>query len=82
MMGWSFDVEILKITTLLGYKIHTIEIPDWFDPKVDAHGLAGDSPVRAALRTFIDLVVIRGRVWRGCYRLPNKAYKDECCIQF
>jgi dolichyl-phosphate beta-glucosyltransferase len=75
MLGWSFDAEILKITRLLGYRIETIEAPDWKDPKAAGQGLVGDSPLGAAVRTFRDLFVVRLNVIRGVYKKPNYTHK-------
>ena len=71
MLGWSFDAEILKIARLLGYKIHTFEAPDWQDPKKANMGLAGDSPLHAAIQTLIDTIEIRLNVWEGRYKRPS-----------
>jgi dolichyl-phosphate beta-glucosyltransferase len=68
MMGWSFDAEILKIARLLKYRIATIEVADWKDPKADNMGLVGDSPLHAAVQTLMDTIKIRLNVWTGRYR--------------
>jgi dolichyl-phosphate beta-glucosyltransferase len=76
MLGWSFDAEVLKIARLLGYKIKTIEAPDWKDPKVAGMGLVGDSPLKAAIQTLLDTVVIRLNAWGGKYKKSNYAHKS------
>lgn len=75
MIGWSFDFEILKIARLLGYKIITIKAPDWHDPKVANLGLVGDSALHAAIKTLLDVITIRLKVWSGQYRQPNYTHK-------
>ena len=75
MLGWSFDAEVLKIARLCKYRITTIEAPDWKDPKAAGMGLVGDSPLKAAVQTFWDIIVIRLNVWRGVYRKPNYVHK-------
>lgn len=72
MPGWSFDLEILKIARLRGYKISTFDANDWEDPKQESAGLVGDSPLRAAIDTFLDIFRIRLNVWLGKYR--HKTY--------
>lgn len=71
MLGWSFDMEVLKIARLLGYRIAKFEAPDWKDPKAANMGLVGDSALHAALQTLLDTVVIRLNVWAGKYRQPT-----------
>jgi dolichyl-phosphate beta-glucosyltransferase len=75
MLGWSFDAEVLKIARLLGYKIVTIEAPDWKDPKAAGMGLVGDSPLSAAVKTFRDLFIVRWNVITGRYRKPIYHHK-------
>ncbi|WP_346924909.1 glycosyltransferase [uncultured Arthrobacter sp.] len=75
MKSWSFDMEILKIARLRGYKIYQIPALDWKDPKAEGMGLVGDNPLKAAIQTFIDIFVIRLNVWLGKYRRQN--YKHE-----
>jgi dolichyl-phosphate beta-glucosyltransferase len=68
MMGWSFDAEILKIARIHGYKITTIDANDWHDPKTGDMGLVGDSPLKAAIKTFTDTIVIAINAAKGIYR--------------
>jgi dolichyl-phosphate beta-glucosyltransferase len=75
MLGWSFDAEILKIARLFHYKITQIQAPDWKDPKAASMGLTGDSPLRAAIQTLLDTVVIRLNVWAGKYKKPSYVHK-------
>lgn len=76
MLGWSFDAEILKIARLLKYRIALIEAPDWTDPKAEGTGLVGDSAIKAALKTFGDLLVVRWNVWLWRYRKPSYTHKS------
>ncbi|QQR51931.1 glycosyltransferase [bacterium] len=68
MMGWSFDAEILKIARIHGYRITTINANDWHDPKTGDMGLVGDSPLKAAIKTFSDTIVIAINAVKGVYR--------------
>lgn len=71
MTSWSFDVEILAIARSLKYKIHTIEAPDWKDPKADAGGLAGESALKVALKQATDPLKVRLNLIRGRYKIPT-----------
>lgn len=71
ILGWSFDVEVLKISRLLGYKISFIEASDWKDPKTV--GLVGDSPLKIVFTEATTLFKIRFNVWLGKYK--NKTFK-------
>jgi hypothetical protein len=64
MMGWSFDVEVLFIARLRGYRIVEIPIPWYFNP---------DSKVRLlqdSLRMGTDILSMRRKAGRGCYDRP------------
>lgn len=74
MLGWSFDMEILKIARLLHYRVQPIEAEDWADPKTAQMGLVGDSPLHAALQTLLDVVAIRLNVWKGRYKKPQSSH--------
>ncbi|MEX0932042.1 MAG: glycosyltransferase [Candidatus Saccharimonadales bacterium] len=67
--GWSFDVELLAIARKLGYKIETIDIDDWKDPK--EVGLVGDNPVKIVFNEAKELFKIRLNLWVGKYKKPN-----------
>ena len=71
--GWSFDVEILAIARKLGYKIATIDLPDWKDPKTV--GLVGDNPLKIVFNEALTLFKIRGLLWGGKYKHAN--YKHD-----
>jgi dolichyl-phosphate beta-glucosyltransferase len=53
--GWGFDIEVLYLAKKYNYSIKTIAIVDWFDPKDDQGGLAGESKIKAFIRTLGDL---------------------------
>lgn len=67
MLAWSFDAEILAIARKLGFRISYIPCPDWRDPKSADMGLSGDSPLKAAFRSLIDLFIIRWNIWTNRY---------------
>ena len=59
--GWSFDVEVLFIGRLRGYRIIEIPIPWYFN---------ADSKVRVFRDSFHmgkDLLIMRWNAWRGVY---------------
>jgi len=59
--GFSFDVEILYIAKVLGYKIKDVPIT-WIN-RIDSRvGIAKDS-----LKMFLDLFIIRANILRGYY---------------
>lgn len=76
MLGWSFDAEVLLVARKLGYKIATIEAADWKDPKAANMGLVGDAPLKAAIKTLLDTVVIRLNAWKGVYKKPTYVHKS------
>ncbi len=75
IIGWGFDLEVLAVARKLGYKVAIIEAPDWKDPKAATAGLAGDSPAKAALQVFRDLLQVRWNLIRGLYRKPLYDHK-------
>ncbi|HSX47986.1 MAG TPA: glycosyltransferase [Candidatus Nanoarchaeia archaeon] len=77
MPGWSFDMEVLKIARLQGYKIEQVLANDWHDPKADTQGLVGDSPIKAAVQTFADIFKIRLNVWAGKYKRKSFNYESR-----
>jgi glycosyltransferase involved in cell wall biosynthesis len=65
LTGWSFDVEILFIARLLGYKI--IELPiHWYYNPHSKINVARDS-----FKMGVDLLTIRLNALRGVYAHPN-----------
>ncbi|HSX15098.1 MAG TPA: glycosyltransferase family 39 protein [Candidatus Saccharimonadales bacterium] len=69
LSGWGFDLEILAIARMLGYTIETFPANDWKDPK--AAGLVGDSPIKAAIQVFLDLINVRWGLMTGRYKRPQ-----------
>lgn len=67
MRGMSFDVEVIYIARLLGYRIQEVPIDWYFDP---------DSRVRLvddSLRMFADLMEIRRKAHEGVYDAPLRS---------
>lgn len=60
-MGWSFDIELLYIARLRGYKIKEIPIPWYFNPESKLNVF------QDALLMFRDILTIRARAQRGFY---------------
>jgi len=62
MTGWSFDIELLYLARLRGYRIVELPIPWYFnsDSKVN--------PLKDALKMGLDIVRIRQNARRGLYR--------------
>ncbi len=61
LTGWSFDVELLTIARLHGYKINEIGIPWYYTSGSKVHVL------RDSGRMFLDLLAIRRNRRRGIY---------------
>jgi dolichyl-phosphate beta-glucosyltransferase len=77
MLSWSFDAELLHIAHRLGYKIVSIPAPDWNDPKIAGSGLVGDSALKAAVKGFTDLFIIRWNGLTGVYKHPTYTHKHQ-----
>jgi hypothetical protein len=65
LCGWSFDVEILYIARLSGYKIVEIPIHWYYNPESKIRVL------RDSIRMGLDLITIRLNSWRGVYKHPH-----------
>lgn len=63
--GWSFDVEVLKVARLHGWKIKEIPIHWYYFPGSKV------SIVRDSIRMFFELLVIRRNARRGDYDRKN-----------
>jgi dolichyl-phosphate beta-glucosyltransferase len=63
--GWSFDVEILFIARLLGYKVIEIPIHWYYNPHSKI------SVVRDSFKMGVDLLTIRLNALRGVYTRSN-----------
>lgn len=59
--GWSFDVELLAIARLRGYRIAELPIPWYFNPESKV------SLLRDSWRMFLDLLKIRANIRQGVY---------------
>ncbi len=66
--GWSFDVEILFIARLLGYKVVEIPISWYFNPQSKI------SVVRDSFKMGIDILTIRLNALRGVYMSQNASF--------
>jgi len=65
MTGWSFDVEILFIARLLGYRVVEIPIQWYYNPHSKI------SVVRDSFKMGIDLLTIRLNALQGVYTRRN-----------
>jgi dolichyl-phosphate beta-glucosyltransferase len=65
LIGWSFDVEILFIARLLGYKVVEIPIHWYYNPHSKI------SVVRDSFKMGVDLLTIRLNALRGVYTRAN-----------
>jgi dolichyl-phosphate beta-glucosyltransferase len=63
--GWSFDVEILFVARLVGYKVVEIPIPWYYNPHSKI------SVVRDSFKMGIDILTIRLNALRGIYTSPH-----------
>lgn len=66
ILSWGFDMELLTIARIHHYDIETMDIPDWHDPK--AEGLTGDSSIKVAFDTGIELLKILSKRLMGRYK--------------
>jgi dolichyl-phosphate beta-glucosyltransferase len=74
ILGWGFDMEILAIARMRGYKIAQINAPDWSDkPNGTFEGEVGS----AALETLGELFTIVWRKWTGRYNTKHFTYKGD-----
>ena len=63
MTGWSFDIELLYIAQLRGYRIIEIPIPWYFNPESKVNVISD------AVRMVRDIFLIRRNASRGAYGL-------------
>lgn len=59
--GWSFDIEILYVARLRGYRVHELPIPWYYRAESKVR------PVQDALRMVWDILAIRWNAARGAY---------------
>lgn len=64
LQGWSFDIELLYVARMRGYRVVEVPIDWYYNPQSKVH------PVSDALKMLRDLVVIRRNASRGIYDLP------------
>jgi dolichyl-phosphate beta-glucosyltransferase len=62
LMGWSFDVELLYIARLRGYRVIEVPIPWYYYPESKVN------PLKDTIRMGLDLLAIRRNAWRGVYK--------------
>ncbi len=61
LTGWAFDVEVLAIARLRGYRIVELPIPWYYNEESKVHVL------RDSWRMFLDLLRIRRNLRKGVY---------------
>jgi dolichyl-phosphate beta-glucosyltransferase len=66
--GWTFDVEVIYLAQLLGYRVHELPINWYFDADSRV------SPLRDTWVMFWDLIRIRLNHARGFYSIVKKDY--------
>lgn len=67
-LEWGFDIEILVRARSKGYKIVTLSINDWYDPKEDSQGLVGESNLHAYISTLKELFKVSYKRFSGYYK--------------
>jgi hypothetical protein len=65
LTGWSFDIEILTIAKMRGYRIKEIAIPWYFDPESKVNAF------QDALQMIKDIWTIRRNKRKGVYGQKN-----------
>ena len=64
LTNWSFDIELLYIARLRGYRIAEVPIPWYYSSETKIN------PVRDALQMIRDIIAVRRNARRGLYDLP------------
>ncbi len=64
LTGWSFDIEMLYLARLRGYRIVEMPIPWYFNPDTKL------SPLKDTLKMGLDIMKMRRNAVRGFYRKP------------
>ncbi|MBN2043801.1 MAG: glycosyltransferase family 2 protein [Anaerolineales bacterium] len=67
LANWSFDIEVLFIARLRGYRIMELPIHWYFNPETKL------SPIRDAVRMVLDIVTIHRNARRGAYDLRDQS---------
>lgn len=76
ILGWGFDMEVLAIARKQGYPIELIDVPDWKDViEGSTFATSGLKSVKAAVRTFGDLLRIKWGLMTGQYHQASFRYK-------
>lgn len=65
---WGFDIELLVRARAKRYSIAKITITDWYDPKIGALGLGGESDWQANINTLKELFAIFIKRISGYYK--------------
>ena len=71
MVGWSFDVEVLYIARMRGYRIIEIPIPWYFNPETKLNA------VQDAVDIGRDVLIIRRNAARGIYDRSLPGERDS-----
>lgn len=66
MTGWSFDIELLYIARLRGYRVVEIPIPWYYRTESKVH------VVKDSLRMIADILLIRRNARQGVYARPQE----------
>jgi dolichyl-phosphate beta-glucosyltransferase len=66
MNGWSFDIELLYIARLRGYRVVEIPIPWYYRAESKVH------VVKDSLRMIADILLIRRNARQGVYARPQE----------
>lgn len=76
ILGWGFDMEVLAIARKQGYPIELIDVPDWKDViEGSKFATSGLKSVKAAVRTFGDLLRIKWGLLTGRYHQKSFRYE-------
>ena len=59
--NWSFDIELLYVARMRGYRVVEVPIPWYFNPETKL------SPIRDAIQMGLDILKIRYQALRGTY---------------
>jgi hypothetical protein len=59
--NWSFDIELLFIARMRGYRVVEIPIPWYFNPETKL------KPLQDALQMGLDIITIRRNARQGIY---------------
>lgn len=79
ILGWAFDMEVIAIAKQRGLSISSIEIKDWKENKPAQLQLAGESLLRAAIKSLDEAMQINFNLIRGHYKdkHPSSIYSEK-----